>query len=152
VRLDRDAVRRVIGLLKQSSAEELAIQHGDTFVRARRQATPAPGTASPLQPDATPWGPGADPAAAPAHSHLHTVRAGVVGLFHRGKGPDSEPLVEVGDRVTSGQVIAAIEALRRLTDVVCDVDGELVEVLPEDGQPVEYGQALFSIRVQEGES
>ncbi len=150
MKLDRDAVRRVIGLLKQSAAEELALQDGDTYVRARR---PGHGTAAPAEAGAgTEAEPGAEPVVIQSQARLHTVKAGLVGLFHRGKGPDTEPLVEVGDRVSEGQVIGTIEALRKLTDVVCDADGELVEVLQEDGQPVEYGQPLFSLRVEEGQA
>lgn len=150
MKLDRDAVRRVIGLLKQSAAEELAIQDGETYVRAKRTGggTAAPAEAGPE----TEAEPGAEPVVVQPEPHLHTVKAGLVGLFHRGRGPDTEPLVAVGDRVTEGQVIGTIEALRKLTDVVCDAEGELVEVLQEDGQPVEYGQPLFSLRLEEGQA
>ena len=154
MRLDREAVRRVIGLLKQSKAAELAIQDGDTYVRARRQvarvATPA--AEGPRTEETTVAALDGVPETTIESSgaRLHVVRAAMVGLFHRGREFDAEPLVEVGDRVSEGQVIGTIEALRKLTDVVCDVDGELAKVLHDDGEPVEYGQALFSIRLEEG--
>ena len=154
MRLDRDAVHRVIGLLKQSKAEELAIQDGDTYVRARRQVAraAAPAAEGPRTEETTVVGfEGVTQTTIESSgAGLHVVRAAMVGLFHRGREFDSEPLVEVGDRVSEGQVIGTIEALRKLTDVVCDADGELVEVLHEDGEPVEYAQALFSIRLEEG--
>ena len=150
MRLDREAVRRVIGLLKESAAEELAVQDGDTYVRARRTAARVATSAQ--APTATdgrvivaPQG-GAEAGPEAPGLCLHVVKAAMVGLFHRGRDFDSAPLVEVGDRVTEGQVIGTIEALRKLTDVVCDVDGQVVEVLHEDGEPVQYGQPLFAIR------
>jgi len=148
-------VRRVVALLKESSAEELAIQDGDSYIRARRQVARVAASATPqvvTENSALPALEGApDASTEPSSAHLHLVRATMVGLFHRGREFDAEPLVEVGDRVSEGQVIGTIEALRKLTDVVCDVDGELVEVLHDDGDPIEYGQALFAVRLEEGD-
>jgi len=70
----------------------------------------------------------------------------VEGALRRGRGPEEPPIVSVGDRVSSGQVIGTIEALRKLTDVVAPVAGVVDEVLVDDGESVQFGDKLFAIR------
>lgn len=150
--LDRDAVRRAIDLLKQSSAAELEIAEADRSVRVMRSvaapaadAPPAPEAEEEAVPVVEAVEEGvAEPGEPPEHRF---IEARMVGLFHRGRGPEGEPLVKVGDRVTQGQPVATIEALRKLTEVRSPVDGEVDEVLVEDGQPVQYGQKLFAVNV-----
>ncbi|MCD6361838.1 MAG: biotin/lipoyl-binding protein [Armatimonadetes bacterium] len=146
--LDRAAVRRAIDLLKQSGATELEIAEDGRSVRVRRAGAPADATALELSAEIEP---AAEPlvAAEPEPEPDSHILARMVGLFHRGRGPDAEPLVEVGDTVTEGQVVATIEALRKLTDVTSPVEGVIAEVLVEDGEPVEYGQKLFAVRAAE---
>ncbi|KKL15775.1 hypothetical protein LCGC14_2502230, partial [marine sediment metagenome] len=59
--------------------------------------------------------------------------------------PDSEPFVEVGDRVRKGQVICIVEAMKLMNEIECEADGQIVKVLVENGQPVEYGEPLFLV-------
>jgi biotin carboxyl carrier protein len=148
--LDRDAVRRVIDLLAQSSVGEIEIEDGDVSVRAQRRpitTASVPVAAEPvLEEGATAPTETVVERSAAAEGPVEYVTAGLVGLFHHGRAPDSAPLVSVGDQVTRGQVIGTIEALRKLTDVVATCTGVIVEVLVDDGEPVQYGDRLFAIR------
>lgn len=152
--LDRDAVQRAVALLKQSSAAELEISEGGLTVRVRRLPAGAVAAAPPAAEGAESSAEGLEvaveapevPSDAPAPARSY-IEARMVGLFHRGRGPDSEPLVKPGDIVREGWPVATIEALRKLTEVRSPLDGEIAEVLVEDGQPVQYGQKLFAVNV-----
>ncbi|MGC9316861.1 MAG: acetyl-CoA carboxylase biotin carboxyl carrier protein [Armatimonadota bacterium] len=154
MRIDREAVERVIDLLADSDAGEIEIEDGETLIRVSRKpsarevpsALEAEGQETLEAPrDATE----PEEAAAESGARIEYVTAGLVGLFHRGRAPDEPPIVQVGDEVSAGQVIGTIEALRKLTDVVSPYDGEVTEVLIDDGEGVQYGDRLFGIRVEE---
>lgn len=70
----------------------------------------------------------------------------MVGTFYRAPTQDAEPFVKVGDSIESGQVICIIEAMKLLNEITSDVDGIVIEILVEDGQPVEYDQPIFRIK------
>lgn len=150
--LDRDAVRRVLDLLAESSAGEIEVSDGEMSVRVQRppvMAAPAAAAAEPMPAESV----AAGPVEAVVEKHedegpVEYVTAGLVGLFHHGRSHDSAPLVSVGDNVTRGQVIGTIEALRKLTDVVATCTGVIAEVLVDDGEAVQYGDRLFAIRCE----
>lgn len=149
--LKREAVERVVRLLKQSNAAELEVADADLTVRVRRLVVPNVPAPAPQADEAATDNGGAEAPApsevAPAEPVRAYIEAHLVGLFHRGRGPDSEPLVQVGDKVKVGSLVGTIEALRKLTEVRSRVAGEIVEVLVEEGQPVQYGQKLFAVNV-----
>ncbi len=70
----------------------------------------------------------------------------MVGTFYRSASPESEPFVNVGDEVKADQVICVIDAMKLMNEVTADMDGVIVEILAEDGQPVEYDQPIFRIK------
>jgi acetyl-CoA carboxylase biotin carboxyl carrier protein len=91
----------------------------------------------------------AAPAPAPAvpeATDLVLVRSPMVGTFFRSPDPNSPPFVNTGDRVKVGQVLCIIEAMKLMNEIEAEVAGEIVKVHHENGQPVQYGEALFSIR------
>lgn len=150
--IDREAVQRVIDLLAETGAAEIEIEDGDMTVRVVRgsagvtaadpeqiEVTESDGTPVPTEP--------ADPVAE-TEEQVEYVTAGLVGLFHRGRAPDEQPMAQVGEEVEEGQVIATIEALRKLTDVVAPCDGVIEEFLVADGEAVQYGDRLFGVRVE----
>ncbi len=82
-----------------------------------------------------------------ADSGLHVVTAPIVGTFYRAPNPESEAFVTVGDHISKGKVLCIIEAMKLMNEIESDVDGEIVKVYPQNGQPVEYGERLFAVRV-----
>jgi len=83
---------------------------------------------------------------APEASDLVVVRSPMVGTFFRAPDPNSPPFVNTGDRVKVGQVLCIIEAMKLMNEIEAEVAGEIAKVHHENGQPVQYGEALFSIR------
>ncbi|HEY4742953.1 MAG TPA: acetyl-CoA carboxylase biotin carboxyl carrier protein [Candidatus Acidoferrales bacterium] len=79
---------------------------------------------------------------------LHVVKSPIVGTFYASPNPGEEAFVRVGDRVKSGQVLCIIEAMKLMNEIESDVDGEVMRIYVENGQPVEYGEALFGIHPQ----
>ncbi|NPA58121.1 MAG: acetyl-CoA carboxylase biotin carboxyl carrier protein [Aquificae bacterium] len=75
----------------------------------------------------------------------HVIKSPLVGTFYRAPSPGAPPFVEEGDMVSKGQVLCIIEALKVMNEIESDVNGRVVKILVENGQPVEYGQELFYI-------
>ncbi len=118
-------------------AQILAAQQG------RPPAAPAAAVATPLT------GPEVPPAAAGApveEANLHTVKSPIVGTFYESSSPGSSAFVKVGDQVESGQVLCIVEAMKLMNEIESDLSGEIVKRLVTNGQPVEYGQPLFTLR------
>lgn len=92
--------------------------------------------------------PAADTPAPPlaAAADLHVIRSPIVGTFYRSPSPASDPFVKVGDRVEPDKVVCIIEAMKLMNEIQAEVSGTVVEIYIENGQPVEYGQALFGIK------
>ena len=78
---------------------------------------------------------------------LHIVTSPIVGTFYRAANPESEPFVSIGDHINKGQVLCIIEAMKLMNEIESDIDGEVVRIFPQNGQPVEYGEQLFAVRV-----
>jgi acetyl-CoA carboxylase biotin carboxyl carrier protein len=78
---------------------------------------------------------------------LHIITSPIVGTYYRSANPEAPPFVNVGDRVTKGKVLCIIEAMKLMNEIESDVDGVIVTIYPQNGQPVEYGERLFAIKV-----
>jgi acetyl-CoA carboxylase biotin carboxyl carrier protein len=78
---------------------------------------------------------------------IYLFRAPIVGTYYLTPKPDADPFVEVGSRVTQSSVLCIIEAMKIFNQIECDVSGEIVKILVENGKPVEYGEPLFKIRL-----
>jgi acetyl-CoA carboxylase biotin carboxyl carrier protein len=76
----------------------------------------------------------------------HIVKSPIVGTFYRAASPDSDPFVEVGQRITKGSTLCIIEAMKLMNEIESDVTGTVTKILVENGQPVEYGQPIFVIK------
>jgi len=81
-----------------------------------------------------------------AEENLTIVTSPIVGTFYRTPSPDAPPFVEVGSRVKKGQILCIVEAMKLMNEIESEHEGEIVEVSVANGQPVEYGEALFKIR------
>jgi acetyl-CoA carboxylase biotin carboxyl carrier protein len=78
---------------------------------------------------------------------LHMIVSPIVGTFYRSPSPESAPFVSVGEVVQKGKILCIIEAMKLMNEIESDVSGEVVEVFCQNGQPVEYGERLFAIRL-----
>ena len=98
---------------------------------------------------APPAGTASAPAPEPEESEagLHIITSPIVGTFYRAANPESESFVNVGDKVSKGKVLCIIEAMKLMNEIESDSDGTLVKIYPQNGQPVEYGEKLFAVRV-----
>jgi acetyl-CoA carboxylase biotin carboxyl carrier protein len=94
-----------------------------------------------------------EPAAAPAappvdpDAGLHILKSPIVGTFFGSPSPGAPPFVSPGDRVEKGQVVCIVEAMKLMNEIESDAAGEIVKSYITNGQPIEFGQPLFSIRV-----
>ena len=86
------------------------------------------------------------PAPAAEAPDIHVVKSPIVGTFYRASGPGSKNFAEAGDRVRKGQVLCIVEAMKLMNEIESDCDGEILEILVANGQPVEYGEPLFKMR------
>lgn len=85
------------------------------------------------------------PVPAAIDKKLVEINSPMVGTFYRAPAPDEAPFVEVGDRIRTGQTVCIIEAMKLMNELEAEVSGEIVEVLVQNGEPVEYGQALMRV-------
>ena len=154
--MDIRKIKKLIELLEASDVAEIEIKEGEESLRISRTG-PAPvpmampqffGAAPPPAPlpaatgTAAPGEPG-QPAQEEPSGHL--IRAPMVGTFFRAPSPGAKPFVEEGQKVTSGQTLCIIEAMKILNQIESDRAGTVKQILVENGQPVEYNQPLFVI-------
>lgn len=127
--MDLDLVRHALAAARRHGYAEVELGSGDTAFTARLARIPKPKGAAPAASDA------------PAVNPVADVKATLVGYYREAK----EPLV-VGRTIRKGDLVATIEALGIVTDVVSKVEGEVIEVLVDPGQAVEYGQVLAKVQ------
>lgn len=148
--MDLRKLKKLIDLVQESGIGEIEITEGEEKVRISRQGS-APAQMIMASPAVQPMIAGAPPpaaaapAAAPAQPSGHTLKSPMVGTFYRAPSPGAPPFVEVGQSVSKGQTLCIIEAMKLLNEIESDVSGTVKAILVENGQPVEYGQALFLI-------
>ncbi|HYP27935.1 MAG TPA: acetyl-CoA carboxylase biotin carboxyl carrier protein [Blastocatellia bacterium] len=167
-------IKELIELISEKGFAEFEIERQGFRLRLNRfapppvqVAPPAPTPAGPSPQAASPFDAPAPrferrstdhPAAAPAQpapereaivpeQSLHTIKSPIVGTFYRSPSPESEPFVKIGDSVEPDSVVCIIEAMKLMNEIQAEVTGEVVKVFVENGQPVEYGQPLFGIKV-----
>ena len=132
---------RVLGLMREHGLAELELESEELRVRARKTEAAAPRVEAAVAAGV----PAAPPPPAAREPVATVVEAPVVGTFYRAGAPDAAPFVEVGDRVEPGDVLCVIEAMKLMNDIKAEFAGEVVEVLAENGQAVEYGQPLLTL-------
>jgi len=155
--MDHADLERLVKLMNENDLVELEIEEDGRTVRLRK----APGVALPLptamqmlppypSPAYPPMSPAPTPgaAAAPAGPPAGTaeIRSPIVGTFYKSASPDSPAFVQVGDRVKAGAVVCIVEAMKVMNEIQSEIAGEVVEVLVENGQAVEFDQPLFRVK------
>jgi len=160
-----EGVERILEFMSQHGLEEFEYEtehlrirlkrllSGSNSVAARSAATaamapsPAPAPAEPSMESGPASSPG--PQAA-LEAELHVIKSPIVGTFYSAPGPGADPFVRVGDVVRAGQVLCIIEAMKLMNEIESDAAGQIIKIHVENGQPVEYGEPLFSIRPSVG--
>lgn len=89
---------------------------------------------------------GAPPPSSSADSKLLDITSPMVGTFYRAPSPDEPPFVSVGDRISTGQTVCIIEAMKLMNELEAELSGEIAEILVENAEPVEYGQVLMRVK------
>jgi acetyl-CoA carboxylase biotin carboxyl carrier protein len=158
--IDLEFLRGLIEAVDQSGIDSLEISRGGTRIRVNKTPPPAPvGPAAAPAPAYHAAPPPAAPAAAPAPSAAPAEAAApaapasqlvestspMVGTFYRAPAPEAPSYVEVGSRITRGQTLCILEAMKLMNELQAEVSGTVREVCVENGEPVEYGQVLFRI-------
>ncbi|MEK6371648.1 MAG: acetyl-CoA carboxylase biotin carboxyl carrier protein [Acidobacteriota bacterium] len=87
------------------------------------------------------------PAEPEAEAGVHIITSPIVGTFYRSPNPEAQAFVNVGDRIAKGQVICIIEAMKLMNEIESDVDGVIAQMFPSNGQPIEYGERLFAVKI-----
>ena len=158
-----DQIRELIQLATETGVAELEVQRGENRVRIRRSgfAQPqeivmAPSFAAPPpapvphpapHPAAAAPEPGKDKPDKPAvDPNLVLVKSPIVGTFYESPSPDAPPFVRVGERVQPGKVLCIIESMKLMNEIEAETSGIVESKLVMNGQPVEYGEALFAVR------
>jgi len=148
-----DEIKELLQIFNESGVGELEVQRGEDRLRIKRAGTnkeyivaPAP-QAQPVA--AAPAAPTIIAAAAPARA-VETdgmlVKSPIVGTYYDSPSPDAPSFVRVGDSVEPGQVLCIIESMKLMNEIEAETGGTVIAKLVENGRPVEYGEALFSIR------
>ena len=146
MKLDLEQLRELIRLLDESNLTEIEVEQDDDRIRIRRDPAMVAGAvaAQSVAPQVA--------SEAPAGAHAGTVdENGVyvtspfVGTFYRSPSPDADAFVEIGDQVAAGQVLCIVEAMKLMNEIEAEAAGMIVDVLVENGKPVEYGDRLFRI-------
>jgi acetyl-CoA carboxylase biotin carboxyl carrier protein len=144
--LPLEEVERLVDLVRESGVGEIRVRRGEVEVTVKAgapvsQHASEAGSARGLA--AGPEGP------SPELDGLHAVRSPLVGTFYRAPAPGEDAYVEVGDRVRAGQTLCIVEAMKLMNEIPADIAGEVVEVLAENAEGVEYDQPLFYLRPAE---
>ena len=150
--MDIRKVKKLIELLEESGIAEIEISEGEDSVKISRYgsniAAPIPlaippVAAAPAAAAAT--APASAIAMAEAEEDGHVVPAPMVGTFYNAPSPGSAPFVQVGDRVSIGDALCIIEAMKMMNQIEAEVAGTIKSIRVQNGDPVEYGQILFVI-------
>jgi acetyl-CoA carboxylase biotin carboxyl carrier protein len=158
---DIEDLKQLIEFLKQYQVAEFDLDRGDLKIRLKFAQDSAPsaglGDLARLIQSASPASqatPGANSAAQPdaaakenEDEGLHILKSPMVGTFYGSPSPGAAPFVSPGDMVEKGQVICIVEAMKLMNEIESDAAGEIVKCLVSNGQPIEFGQPLFTVRL-----
>lgn len=150
--MDIRKVKKLIELLDESGIAEIEITEGEESVRISRYSTSAPMVSAPAAVAAPPAvaTPAVAAAAVPeapveAEEDGYEVKAPMVGTFYGASSPGAAPYVQVGDRVSEGDTLCIIEAMKMMNPIEADVSGVIKSIRIQNGEPIEFGQTLFVI-------
>jgi acetyl-CoA carboxylase biotin carboxyl carrier protein len=161
--LDLKQIKQIIDLMKRSELTEFAVEEEGFKLKIRRgpNGLPVVSTGKGSNPPFVPvenGNPPPMPSPAPIHSSMSAppipteepgvtyVKSPMVGTFYRSPSPESKPFVDVGAKIEDNSLVCIIEAMKIMNEIQAEISGTVLEVLIENGQPVEYGQRLFKLK------
>jgi acetyl-CoA carboxylase biotin carboxyl carrier protein len=160
--LDLKQIKQIIELMKRSELTEFAVEEEGFKLKIRRGANGLPivttgkGSNSPFVPESNSTPPMPMPASiqstlpgAPVVTEepgTVYVKSPMVGTFYRSPSPESKPFVDIGSKIEDNSLVCIIEAMKIMNEIQAEISGTVVEMLVENGQPVEYGQRLFKLK------
>ncbi|NEO27649.1 MAG: acetyl-CoA carboxylase biotin carboxyl carrier protein [Kamptonema sp. SIO4C4] len=156
--IDYQQVRELLAAIAQTDIVELNLK-SDEFELTVKKGTVPQGMTTPegstvgMMPTVSPMPTQQAPASPPSEGSPPPtaepkgveITSPMVGTFYRAPAPDEEPFVEIGDQVRSGQTVCIIEAMKLMNEIESEVSGQILEILVENGEPVEYGQVLMRV-------
>ncbi|NJD06946.1 MAG: acetyl-CoA carboxylase biotin carboxyl carrier protein [Methylococcaceae bacterium] len=150
--MDIRKIKKLIELIEESDIAEIEIKEGEESVRlSRYSSVPMQLAAAPVMASPPQFAPARTATDSDGESEVakepsgHLVRSPMVGTFYRAPTPGAKPFVEVGHRVSAGDTLCIIEAMKILNQIDADKSGVISKILVENAQPVEYNQPLFVI-------
>ena len=144
-----DELQALAALVNEHGFTDFEFENENIRVRLSKAVQVA---AAPVQAAVAPAPIAATPVAAPPEepvdpdAGLHKITSPIVGTFYRSPGPDKDMYVSEGSKVSSETTVCIVEAMKLMNEIQAEVSGEIVKIYVENGQPVEYGQALFGVR------
>jgi len=153
--MDITEIKKLIKVFENAKVTELSIQEGDLKIKLSKNGAPiTPGVihqnipveiqASSEQ-HAVQGDKEAENVEKRVEDNLHIINSPIVGTFYRAPAPDADPYIQIGDSVSAGSVLCIVEAMKLMNEIECDVSGKVVQILVENGTPVEFNQPLFKI-------
>jgi acetyl-CoA carboxylase biotin carboxyl carrier protein len=164
--MDLKLIRNLVRIMERGEVDELEIEDDKAGLRVHLRRGPSGGFGQPsvmMMPGAAaqpaPPGGGAPLAASPADAGattdaparaagLEEITSPMIGTFYSAPSPDAESFASVGDNVGDETVVCIIEAMKVMNEIKAECSGEIVEILVENGEPVEYGQPLFLVKTR----
>lgn len=158
--MDIEYITKLIELISESKVDEIEIEEDGKKIRIAKTQTaaavpqqmiysvaPQPALAypSPSNSGQLVQSQNVPESAGTSASKLHEVKSPIVGTFYRAPAPDAPPFVEVGSMVSKGTVLCIVEAMKLMNEIESDVSGKVVQIMVENGDPIEYDQVLFLV-------
>ena len=156
--MDFEEINQILAMMREHELSEFELERQGLKIRIKKEAghmvvaPPQVVMTAPVAAASTPTGASPAPTAAPAASEddgeleFAIVKSPIVGTFYRATEPGARPLAEIGDTVKRNQVLCIIEAMKLMNEIEAEMDAEVVDILVANGQPVEFGEALFRLR------
>jgi len=146
--LDLKEIKQIIDLMKRSDLTEFSVEEENLKLKIRRQGTiPKVVTTAPVAPAAIPAAAApVVPGSEPEEAGVTYIKSPMVGTFYGASSPDTPAFVDVKQQVKEGSIVCIIEAMKIMNEIQAETSGTVIEILVENGQPVEYGQRLFKLK------
>ncbi|MCM8786969.1 MAG: acetyl-CoA carboxylase biotin carboxyl carrier protein [Candidatus Omnitrophica bacterium] len=137
--MDLEKLKEFITFMNENNLCELEVEEEGKRIRLKKFSVDQPPIISQLKPTTVPEKP------QETTTNLIEIKSPMVGTFYRAPSPGAKPYKEIGDIVKSGDVVCIIEAMKLMNEIKSEVNGKVVQILVENGQPVEFGQTLFLV-------